>query len=149
MRPSEILESRRTADAEIEVLELQIAKLQDDGRPKGYSPGKAPEKVPGKDAFTDVGRTTNNPKAMKGQHEDGYRQKLEETLREQLWIKNEAENMINALNDGATRVILRCYYCECKNDSQIGELIGLGRRAVCVKRNKAVDFLDEHYEVCL
>ncbi len=144
--PRKILEDRRTAAAEIVTLKKQIEDCGDIGEPRGIVSGRRPEKVPGKDEYVVVDSATNHPQAMRGQQEDGYRQKLEALVRDKAWLFIAAEDIIETLDDGTARIILRNYFCLNQTDDQIALLLDRDRRSICDQRNKAVQWIERNYQ---
>lgn len=143
----EKLDARRTAEGEIVALRRQIERSQTEGAPGGYPSTQSPVKVPGKEEYIFQPSGTNNPQAMLLQQEDGYRQKLRQLLEEKQALLLEAEYIIAAHPDGKARVILRYYYCQAWTDERIAAEIESSAQSTNVRRNEAVNYLEENFAV--
>ena len=145
----EILQARRTIHDEIQAISRQIERCQHTGKPAGYPTGASPEKVKGtggggsESEYVRMGISTNHPEAMHLQHEEGYRAALNRLMEGKRDILMAAEELIELERDGASRAILRYYYCNGLTDAEAGAVIGVGKETVCRKRKKSIRFLEK------
>lgn len=150
MTAREILKRCRTALAEIGAIERQIDRLMTTGAPRGNSSGKPRrEKVKGGGGeYVVVASRTNNPEAARDQAVDGCEATLREKKRILEKLLGEMERMLEQLDDGNARAILRYYYAVGWSDEEIADELHMARQTVTNKRNAAVDYLDAVTKDC-
>jgi hypothetical protein len=143
MTVRELLSGCRTAVIEIAAIERQIEKVLPTGGPKQYN-GAWPTvaKVKGEECYAFAGRGTNDTEAARQQQVDGLMEMLrtKQSALEQMLV--DFERLIEQLDDGTARTILRYYYVVAWTDERIADELELPRQSVNARRNAAVGYLE-------
>ena len=140
-----ILDDRRYAELEMDAIQRQIDKSCA-GTLRGLrSSLPSREKVPGKEEWIYRLPGTNNPEGAALQHEEGYTEALLRLMDEKSGLCLLAEQIVASARLSIDRTILRYYYCQALTDEQVAEIVSSSRRAVCKRRNEAVDDLAEQW----
>ena len=132
MTDVEVLQECRMAVLEEYALSRQIERLALMGGPRGV----------GSQAMEHAGdRRTNNTQAKQLQQVEGLIEKLQQKREEDLMIVQQAENVIDHVQDRQDRVLIRLYYVEGESEYMIADQIDMSRQWVNQRRNRILDDL--------
>jgi len=132
MTDAEILQECRMATMEERVLSRQIDRLAMIGGPQGI----------GTQALKPAGdRKTNNTTAGQMQQLEGLIERLLKKQNEDIWIIQQAEEIIDRIKNRKDRYVIRCYYVEGESEYTIAENIDMSRQWVNQRRNQIIDEL--------
>jgi hypothetical protein len=132
MTDAEILQECRMATMEERVLSRQIDRLAMIGGPQGI----------GTQALKPAGdRKTNNTTAGQMQQLEGLIERLLKKQNEDIWIIQQAEEIIERIKSRKDRYVIRCYYVEGESEYTIAENIDMSRQWVNQRRNQIIDEL--------
>ena len=148
MTAREILMQCRTALTEITAIERQIDRLMTTGAPSGGGGGLRREKIKGSDEYVISASRTNNADAAQAQAVDGFEAVLEAKKRQLDELLVKMEKLLELLDDGNARAVLRYYYGVGWADEKIAIEMGMARQTITNKRNAAVDYLDMKTKDC-
>lgn len=142
------LNACRTALIEIAAIERQLARLENLTAPEYVSNAAIRrEKIPGKEEYIASGRT-NHPEAAREQAIDGCIERLNSRKAQLAEMMRRLEDLLELLEDGRVRTILRYYYSCGWSDEHIAEELDMARQTVTSKRNEAVKYLEAATDYC-